>query len=88
MIRLEDEPVGKIRDIDILSFFPHRIGLSDMFLADALSNPRLNSVLVNKDVVERIAVMNFEPLKFFVIRFRAFQVELSSDSTSVHCLQM
>ena len=62
MIRLEDEPVGKISDIDIFSFFPHRVGLGNMFFADTISDPRLHPILIDKDVVERIAVMDLEPL--------------------------
>ena len=33
-----------------------------MFFADTISDPRLHLILIDKDVVERIAVMDLEPL--------------------------
>ena len=57
MIRLKHELIGKILEAYALDTVPRVISLRNVLSANFVSDPLLNSQLVNKDIVERVTIM-------------------------------
>ena len=71
----ENKFVGEFVEVDVIEVFPDAVTRDDIFVADAFGDELFGLVFVCHDVVERIVIVEFKPLKFFVECFGMIQID-------------
>ena len=85
---LQHEALGERIEVDVVEAVPHPQGGHHVLGADAVGHPLLDLVLVDKLCIQRVAVVNLQPLELLVESRGVFEIEGAADPRSVQELQV